>query len=126
MMTKEEMIAEFKLWFPELANTDQATLDIAYKLTDNAVKPSAWRGLYEEGFLYRMAHIAKMRTGGKNGGAIDATQLAATSKTVGKLSIGYSDLNGASYADAGEFALTTYGKHYFDVRKNVAPTGMVV
>lgn len=125
-MTKEEMIAEFKLWFPELADTDESIINLSYKLTSNAVKESVWTNLYEEGFLYRMAHIVKMRSGGKDGGAIDTIPLTATSKTVGKLSIGYSDNSLGSYADAGEFGLTVYGRHYFDIRKNVTPTGRVI
>lgn len=126
IMTKEEMIAEFKLWFPELSEKDESVINLAYKLADNAIKKGVWRNLYEEGFLYRMAHIVQMRTGGANGGAIDTTPMVATSKTVGKLSIGYSDTSAASYADAGEFAYTIYGKHYFDLRKNIKPTGRVI
>lgn len=125
-MNKEEMIAKFKIFFPELANTDPALLDLCYDLANSRVKAGIWKQHYVEGFLYLMAHYVVMRTGGKDGGPITEAPLTATSKTVGKLSIGYSDTSGASYADAGEFAWTVYGKHYYDLRKLIRPTGIVV
>lgn len=125
-MTKDELIAEFKLWFPELS-THTGAIEIAYKLTNRALKASVWREHYEEGFLYRMAHIVKMRTGGKDGGNVADIQLQATSKTVGKLSIGYTDPSAADYAGAGEYGLTVYGRHYWYLIKYVIkPTGRVV
>lgn len=125
-MTKEEMIAEFKLWFPELADND-GVINIAYKLTLSALSASVWGQHYEEGFLYRMAHIVKMRTSGKNGGNLTDIPLTATNKTVGKLSIGYSDSSAADYAGAGEYGLTLYGRHYWSlVKRVIKPTGMIV
>ena len=125
MMTKEEMIAEFKLWFPELASND-AVIEIAYKLC--LVLPAGiWREHYEEGFLYRMAHIVHMRSKGANGGNITDIQLQATSKTVGKLSVGYTDPSAADYSGAGEWGTTVYGRRYWYLLKYVIkPTGRVV
>ena len=73
-----------------------------------------------------MAHIIYMRTGAKDGNPIETIPMTATSKTVGKLSISYSDQGATNYANAGEFALSIYGRHYVDLRSLVSPTGMIV
>ena len=64
----------------------------------------------------------------KDAGKDAPIALQATSKTVGKLSIGYgAGASDSSYADAGEYALTMYGRHYWFLVKNVIkPTGQIV
>ena len=125
-MTKEEMIAKFKTWYPQFADKPTNIIDIAYDFASNRVKSNIWTNLYDEGFMALMAHIIYMRTGAKDGNPIETIPLTATSKSVGKLSIGYSDQGATNYANAGEYALSIYGRHYFDLRALVSPTGMIV
>lgn len=125
-MTKEEMIAKFKVWYPQFADKPVDIISMAYDLANNRVKANIWTNLYEEGFMALMAHIIYMRTGAKDGNPIETIPMTATSKTVGKLSIGYSDQGATNYANAGEFALSIYGRHYVDLRSLVSPMGMVV
>lgn len=124
-MTKEEMIAKFKVWYPQFADKPADIISMAYDLANNRVKANIWTNLYEEGFMALMAHIIWSRTGGKDGNPIETIPLTATSKSVGKLSIGYSDQGATNYANAGEYALSIYGRHYFDLRALVSPTGRV-
>lgn len=125
-MTKEEMIAKFKIWYPQFADKPDEIISMAYDLANNRVKEGIWTNLYEEGFMALMAHIIYMRTGGKDGGMIEVVPMQASSKSIGKISVGYTDQGAAKYADAGEFALSIYGRHYFDLRSLVSPTGMVI
>lgn len=125
-MTKEEMVAKFKVWYPQFADKPADIIGMAYDLANNRVKANIWTNLYEEGFMALMAHIIYMRTGAKDGNPIETIPMTATSKTVGKLSIGYSDQGATNYANAGEFALSIYGRLYVDLRSLVSPMGMVV
>lgn len=125
IMTKEEMIAKFKIWYPQFADKPELIISMAYDFADKRIKESVWTNLYEEGFMALMAHTIYMRTGGKDGNPIDTIPLTATSKSVGKLSIGYTDQGAAKYIDAGEFALSIYGRLYWDLRSMVKPTGRV-
>lgn len=125
-MTKEEMIDKFKVWYPQFADKPVDIISMAYDLANNRVKANIWTNLYEEGFMALMAHIIWSRTGGKDGNPIETIPMTATSKTVGKLSIGYSDQGAANYANAGEFALSIYGRLYVDLRSLVSPMGMVI
>lgn len=125
-MTKEEMIAKFKVWYPQFADKPSDIISMAYDLANNRVKSNIWTNLYDEGFMALMAHIIYMHTGGKDGNPIETIPMTATSKTVGKLSIGYSDQGAANYANAGEFALSIYGRLYVDLRSLVSPMGMVI
>ena len=120
------MIAKFKTWYPQFADKPTNIIDMAYDFASNRVKSNIWTNLYDEGFMALMAHIIYMRTGGANGNPIESIPLTATSKSVGKLSIGYSDQGATNYANAGEYALSIYGRHYFDLRALVSPTGMVL
>ena len=120
------MIAKFKVWYPQFADKPADIISMAYDFASNRVKANIWTNLYEEGFMALMAHIIYMRTGGKDGNPIETIPMTATSKTVGKLSIGYSDQGAANYANAGEFALSIYGRLYVDLRSLVSPMGMVV
>ena len=124
-MTKEEMIAKFKTWYPQFADKPTNIIDMAYDFASNRVKSNIWTNLYDEGFMALMAHIIYMRVGGSDGGPIEQIQLTATSKSVGKLSVGYSDNSASKYMDAGEFSLSVYGRRYFDLRSLVSPTGRV-
>lgn len=124
IMSKEEMIAKFKLWYPQLASKPENIIDMAYELASNRVKANIWTNLYEEGFLALMAHTVYMRTLPEN--QQGTVNLQATSKTVGKLSVGYTDTNATKYATAGEYALSSYGRAYFDLRAMVSPTGRVI
>lgn len=125
-MTKEEMIAKFKVWYPQFVDKPADIISMAYDFASNRVKANIWTNLYEEGFMALMAHIIYMRTGAKDGNPIETIPMTATSKTVGKLSIGYSDQGAANYANAGEFALSIYGRLYVDLRSLVSPMGMVI
>ena len=125
-MTKEEMIAKLKVWYPQFADKPADIISMAYDLSNNRVKANIWTNLYEEGFMALMAHIIYMRTGAKDGNPIETIPMTATSKTVGKLSIGYSDQGAANYANAGELALSIYGRLYVDLRSLVSPMGMII
>lgn len=124
-MTKEEMIAKFKIWYPQFADKPDLIISMAYDFAAKRIKENVWTNLYEEGFLALMAHIVYMRTGAKDGNPIDTIPLTTTSKTVGKLSVGYTDQGATNYANAGEFALSIYGRLYWDLRSMVTPTGRV-
>lgn len=124
-MTKEEMIERFKIWYPQFADKPDLIISMAYDFASNRIKENVWTNLYEEGFLALMAHIVYMRTGAKDGNPIETIPLTATSKTVGKLSVGYTDQGATNYANAGEFALSIYGRLYWDLRSMVTPTGRV-
>lgn len=120
------MIAKFKVWYPQFVDKPADIISMAYDFASNRVKANIWTNLYEEGFMALMAHIIYMRTGAKDGNPIETIPMTATSKTVGKLSIGYSDQGAANYANAGEFALSIYGRLYVDLRSLVSPMGMVI
>lgn len=124
-MTKQEMIKRFKIWYPQFANKPDLIISMAYDFADKRIKEGVWTNLYEEGFLALMAHIVYMRTGGKDDNPIETIPLTATSKTVGKLSVGYTDQGATNYANAGEFALSIYGRLYWDLRGMIKPTGRV-
>ena len=56
-MTKEEMIAKFKTWYPQFADKPTNIIDMAYDFASNRVKSNIWTNLYDEGFMALMAHI---------------------------------------------------------------------
>ena len=128
MDNKAKVREYFNLMFTELESTPNNVFDFFYDDVAKKIKPSIWHQHWVEGMAYRIAHSIAMRNKLTDAGENAPIALQATSKTVGKLSIGYgAGASESSYTDAGEYALTMYGRRYWDLVKNVIkPTGKVV
>lgn len=128
MDNKAKVREYFNLMFTELASTPNNVFDFFYDDVVKKIKPSIWHQHWVEGMAYRIAHSIAMRNKIKDAGENAPIALQATSKTVGKLSIGYgANVSDTSYTDAGEYALTMYGRRYWYLLKYVIkPTGQVI
>jgi hypothetical protein len=128
MDNKARVREYFDLMFTALENTTDEVFTFFYDDVVKKIKPSIWQQHWVEGMAYRIAHAIAMRNNLTDAGENAPIALQATSKTVGKLSIGYgANVADSSYTDAGEYALTMYGRRYWFLVKNVIkPTGVVV
>lgn len=128
-MTDRASVREyFDLVFTKLKDTEDAVFNFFYDDVIKKIKKSIWQQHWVEGMAYRIAHAIAMRNKLDDAGENAPIELQATSKTVGKLSIGYgANVSDSSYTDAGEYALTMYGRHYWFLVKNVIkPMGQVI
>lgn len=127
MTEKERVRRFFDFSFPELGSNLDDEFDFFYEQFSKQLPQKYWLQTWTEGMAYRIAHAIAMRNIAKKGNGTGAVPQVATSKSVGKLSIGYgSGVSDAKYADAGEFATTIYGRHFWDIMQLLKPTGMVV
>lgn len=121
-----DFLAKFRIAFPELSNAPDERVLYFYELAQNSMSATVWGKQYEEGILNLVAHMLVMKYG-KDGNGLPITdvQQEVTSKTVGKLSKGMSSRNSDIYAGAGDYALTVYGRRYWELLSLIKPTGRV-
>lgn len=125
---KDKVRQFFDFSFPELGDNLDAEFDFFYDQFSKVLTKKNWRNSWTEGMAYRIAHAIAMRNiAKKSKDGTGAVPQNATSKTVGKLSIGYGANTGDdAYAGAGEYGLTIYGRHYWLLLNKSVPVGMVV
>ena len=121
-----DFLEKFRIAFPELADAPNERVLYFYELAQNSMSAPVWGKQYEEGILNLVAHMLVMKYGKDgNGLPISDVQQEVTSKTVGKLSKGMSSRNSDIYAGAGDYALTVYGRRYWELLSLIKPTGRV-
>lgn len=127
-MTDDEFLDDFRIAFDELNSAPDKRILFFYSLAQNQMSQKYWANLYKEGVLNLTAHFLTMKYGldGNSTKPNLTVQQEVTSKTIGKLSKGMSSKNSSTYANAGDYALTTYGRRYWELSQLVRPTGMVV
>lgn len=117
----------FRMYFPELSNAPDDRVTFFMNIAKNSISATRWGGLYDEGLLNLTAHLLTMRFGKDgNGSPITSAPQGATSKTVGKLSKGLESRNSGLYANAGDYALTVYGRRYWELLQLIKPTVLVI
>lgn len=116
-------LEQFRIAWPELSAVTDDRVEFFYKLAQNSMSAPVWGSLYDEGILNLVAHMIVIRYGKDgNGSPITNAPQEATSKTVGKLSKGMSSRNSGIYTDAGDYALTPYGRRYWELLQLIKPT----
>lgn len=126
-MTNDEFLFNFRIAFPELSNAPDERVLYFYKLAQNSMSEKHWANQYEEGVLNLVAHMLTMKYGvDGDGSPITEVPQEVTSKTVGKLSKGMGSRNSDKYSGAGDYALTVYGRRYWELLSLIKPTGMLV
>lgn len=121
-----DFLEKFRIAFPELSSAPDERVLYFYELAQNSMSAPVWAKQYEEGILNLVAHMLVMKYG-KDGNGLPITdvQQEVTSKTVGKLSKGMSSRNSDIYAGAGDYALTVYGRRYWELLSLIKPTGRI-
>lgn len=126
-MDKQKVRKYFDLSFTALANTPDDVFDFFYEDALPKLPKNRWRSYWVEGTACLIAHAIAMRNIGAGLGENGEPKLEKTSKTIGKMSVGYgAKVSDAGYADAGEYAMTIYGRRFYDVRKKVVTVGFIV
>lgn len=118
---------KFLLRYPEFQQVSQDRIEMALSDAELQISSKYWRKLYEPGLHALAAHILTVRYG--VGGAGDGNALPAkdkTSKTAGKLSVGYGSNRAGFENEYGTYATTTYGQRYLELLDLIKPTLMVV
>lgn len=111
------MVTEFKAAFPEFADADDSVITFWLEIAKDLVSERRLGGLYKRVLFLYVAH--KMALHVQNEKAIAGGQAGFTdggvamTKKVGELSVTYR--SNAAYENAGEFALTSYGRAYWDI-----------
>ncbi|HCM63337.1 MAG TPA: DUF4054 domain-containing protein [Morganella sp. (in: Bacteria)] len=118
---------EFLNRYPEFAKVDQLRIKIAIEDAENQMSRKVWRKLFEQGHHALAAHLlyvsgALTKKGNSNGAPVQA----ATNKTAGGLSIGYSAPDSGFAANHSGYASSTYGQEYLRLRKLVGVHFLVV
>lgn len=120
-------LEQFRMAWPELSAATDERVEFFHKLALNIMSASRWGNLFDEGILNLTAHLLVKRYGRDgNGNPITAVPQAATSKTVGKLSKGLESNNSGIYTNAGDYALTPYGRRYWELLQLIKPTLLVI
>ncbi len=107
---------EFRETFPEFIDEDQypEAVVIAWGQVARALLiPHRWRSLYRMGIFLYIAHQLVLQ---KQAVAGDPGRGVVAGKSVGDVSVNY-DAALASYADAGHWNLTTYGKRFWQLQR---------
>ena len=120
-------IATFRAVFPELGDSAkypdvqvQNYLDFAVQ----SLRPEAWRNLLERGTGLFVAHYLAMSAISRAGAIPGRGQLGiVASKSVGPASISYDNSAISAQADAGHWALTSYGLMYWELMRMVGTGG---
>jgi hypothetical protein len=120
-------LEKFRMYFPELSEAPDDRVVFFSDIAKNSISAKYWGNLYDEGLLNLTAHLLTSRFG-KNGNGDPVTNApqGATSKTVGKLSKGLESRNSGIYANAGDYALTVYGRRYWELLQLIKPTVLVI
>ena len=127
MTDKQTVRRFFDFTFPELGTNIDDEFDFFYEQALKTLTKKYWRSLWVDGMAYWIAHSIAMRNKAKDGDGTGAVPKVATSKSIGKLAVGFGSVAGEeAYAGAGEYATTTYGRHFWYLLNMTSPTGMVV
>ena len=121
-----DFLSQFRIAYPELSTAPGERVTFFYELAQNSMSASVWAAQYKEGILSLTAHMMTMKYGlNGNGTPINTVQQETTSKAIGKLSKGMGSKNSGIYVNAGDYALTVYGRRYWELLMLIKPTGRV-
>ena len=120
-------IATFRAVFPELGDAAKyPDVQVQYYLdfAVQSLRPEAWRNLLERGTGLFVAHYLAMSAISRAGTIPGRGQLGiVASKSVGPASISYDNSAISAQADAGHWALTSYGLMYWELMRMVGTGG---
>ena len=120
-------VATFRAVFPEFvdaAKYPDAQVQYYLDFAVQSLRPEAWRNLLERGTGLFVAHYLAMSAISRAGTAPGRGQLGiVASKSVGPASISYDNSAISAQADAGHWALTSYGLMYWELMRMVGTGG---
>ena len=120
-------IAAFRAVFPEFgdaAKYPDAQVQYYLDFAVQSLRPEAWRNLLERGTGLFVAHYLAMSAISRAGTVPGRGQLGiVASKSVGPASISYDNSAISAQADAGYWALTSYGLMYWELMRMVGTGG---
>ena len=120
-------IATFRAVFPEFgdaAKYPEAQVQYYLDFAVQSLRPEAWRNLLERGTGLFVAHYLAMSAISRAGTVPGRGQLGiVASKSVGPASISYDNSAISAQADAGHWALTSYGLMYWELMRMVGTGG---
>ena len=120
-------IATFRAVFPEFvdaAKYPDAQVQYYLDFAVQSLRPEAWRNLLERGTGLFVAHYLAMSAISRAGTIPGRGQLGiVASKSVGPASISYDNSAISAQADAGHWALTSYGLMYWELMRMVGTGG---
>ena len=120
-------IAAFRAVFPEFgdaAKYPDAQVQYYLDFAVQSLRPEAWRNLLERGTGLFVAHYLAMSAISRAGTIPGRGQLGiVASKSVGPASISYDNSAISAQADAGHWALTSYGLMYWELMRMVGTGG---
>lgn len=120
-------IAAFRAVFPEFgdaAKYPDAQVQYYLDFAVQSLRPEAWRNLLERGAGLFVAHYLAMSAISRAGTVPGRGQLGiVASKSVGPASISYDNSAISAQADAGHWALTSYGLMYWELMRMVGTGG---
>ena len=120
-------IAAFRAVFPEFgdaAKYPEAQVQYYLDFAVQSLRPEAWRNLLERGTGLFVAHYLAMSAISRAGTIPGRGQLGiVASKSVGPASISYDNSAISAQADAGHWALTSYGLMYWELMRMVGTGG---
>ena len=120
-------IATFRAVFPEFgdaAKYPDAQVQYYLDFAVQSLRPEAWRNLLERGTGLFVAHYLAMSAISRAGAIPGRGQLGiVASKSVGPASISYDNSAISAQADAGHWALTSYGLMYWELMRMVGTGG---
>lgn len=120
-------VATFRAVFPEFgdaAKYPDAQVQYYLDFAVQSLRPEAWRNLLERGTGLFVAHYLAMSAISRAGTIPGRGQLGiVASKSVGPASISYDNSAISAQADAGHWALTSYGLMYWELMRMVGTGG---
>lgn len=120
-------IATFRAVFPEFVDSAKypdAQVQYYLDFAVQSLRPEAWRNLLERGTGLFVAHYLAMSAISRAGTIPGRGQLGiVASKSVGPASISYDNSAISAQADAGHWALTSYGLMYWELMRMVGTGG---
>ena len=120
-------IATFRAVFPEFgdaAKYPEAQVQYYLDFAVQSLRPEAWRNLIGRGTGLFVAHYLAMSAISRAGTVPGRGQLGiVASKSVGPASISYDNSAISAQADAGHWALTSYGLMYWELMRMVGTGG---
>ena len=120
-------ISTFRAVFPEFgdaAKYPDAQVQYYLDFAVQSLRPEAWRNLLERGTGLFVAHYLAMSAISRAGTVPGRGQLGiVASKSVGPASISYDNSAISAQADAGHWALTSYGLMYWELMRMVGTGG---
>ena len=119
--------ATFRAVFPEFGDSAKypdAQVQYYLDFAVQSLRPEAWRNLLERGTGLFVAHYLAMSAISRAGTIPGRGQLGiVASKSVGPASISYDNSAISAQADAGHWALTSYGLMYWELMRMVGTGG---